>query len=835
MTKLAQILKEYGVAVAVLAGSLGVFYFGFLNGRCFLWEDLLYMTHPAFSYLATSLDSGRFPLWLSGVRCGIPFFSEPWIYYPPVLALSLWVQNGHLSSLITQWYLVSQLFLGGLFAFLFLRSCRLSLYACITGMVVFVFSAFLSLRIIHSIMGHTFLWLPLELFFVRRIVERRRMGPDIIYLILSIWMSLLAGFPQSVVYNAYFLGAYWLFLVWHRDQACEHETRWWWIGAGFRECAKMVMVFLGVGLLGAFVLLSGLQSWGMSHRQQFGFAQIADLSLPWYYLIHGLAPNFFGVINGDGSGVPFWGFNKDTLEYATWHGGAWMYWEFGFYAGQLALMAIFVLAFNVRRLWSERREMVFFLAVLPVVLWLMLGRYGGLFNIFYHIAPGFSMFRTPARIGCLFDFSAAVLTAVLVDALWKGQPILKLKRPLLALGGIYVVLFFGVLIYGGSIFPELNDPRFLHHALIQVGISAMFFAVMAVLLVWIKRLVERHSAPTPYPSPEGIKTRSCKPNSSPPRRGKGWVSRIAPIGSEGGAGWMARVLVWALIAITFLDLYLAFHKFHQGRTKPEEYYADRNGLMPQMTKLREQQGSFRFAQLRDGKVSEELVFPRNIGYLYPSYEALEGYILFNLKEFTRLNSMTNEQVRLGIQNVGLIANLDSRTRQVGLMRYTNSLPRAKFYHDIRVYDDEKALYADLDSGRLDYHRTLGVLREECVKYGVANSAPPVNAQAQAHFTPVNSDEYQISYQTTAPGIIFISESFYPGWQADGGRYPVIHALGAFKGIVISEAGSGVITVKFSPRILWTGLLVSGTTLCLLLVTLAAIMRRESRKREARGG
>ncbi len=129
------------------------------------------------------------------------------------------------------------------------------------------------------------------------------------------------------------------------------------------------------------------------------------------------------------------------------------------------------------------------------------------------------------------------------------------------------------------------------------------------------------------------------------------------------------------------------------------------------------------------------------------------------------------------------------------------------------------------AGRLDYHRTVGVLSEECMKYGISTAAPPAGADAKIHFTPINSDKYQISYQTTAPGVIFISESFYPGWEANAGQYPVIHAFGAFKGIVIPKAGSGVITVKFSPKVLWIGLAISGVTLSILFTILGVLVYR----------
>ena len=770
--------------MAVVAGLLGLFYLPLLCGQSHMWEDLLYGAFSAFNYLGRNLAVGHFPLWLSGVRCGIPFFSDPWVYYPPYMALALCVRDGTLSSLAIQWSLVLNLLLGGYFTYAFLRASRLGFPGALAGTVVLTFSAFLSLHFIHGGMGHAFLWLPVELYLVRRLVERRGNLKDFIWLALSIWMSFLAGFPQSVLYNAYFTAAYWLFLElkWVSGQRGGSVSGW--IRGGLRVVGQLVGVYLVVALLGALVVIPTVQSWSMSHRQEFGFAQIADLSLPWYYLLHGLVPNFFGMTNGDGSGVPFWGFNKDTLDYANWHGGAWMYWEFGFYAGQLALIAVGVMLFNIRRLSKDRPESLFFLGAVLPILWLMLGRYGGLFNLLYHVAPGFSMFRTPARFSGLLDFCLAVLAGVLVNELVDGRRSLRVKGPLLAIGALYGLVLGGLFLFGSKVFPELRNERFYGHAVMAVVQSLLLFLSMA-----------------------------------------GLVGLMA----SGRFGRQARIGAMLLAALAFLDLYLAFHRFHQGSVKPEDYFADRNGLIAQMTQLREQEGPFRFAQLRDGKISEEVVFPRNIGYLYPGYEAIEGYILFNMKGYQLFNSITNERIRLAVQNVGVVANADRTTGRVSLMKYTNSLPRVKFYHHVRAYDEAKAICADLDAGRLDYHSEIGVLRQDCLTYGVATGAVPATASATAHITPVSPEEYRISYQTTAPGIIFVSESFYPGWYADGGRYPIISTFGAFKGIVVPEAGSGVIVVKFSPPVLWIGLAITLSTLGVLVALLGWSTFRTRRK------
>ncbi len=761
------------VAALVLALAMAVYYWQFIIGKTFLWEDLLFYSYPSASYFSDALHSGRFPLWISGMRDGLPFYTNLNLtaFYPPLWLLAMIAPGGHVSVVAYQIYLVLQLVGGGLFAYWYLRDLRLHFGAAIVGMIVFVFSAFMSLHIVHANVITAFLWLPLQFLFVNRIVGRPFKAGYYLGLIGATLMSFLAGFPQVVMYNSYLVGGYWLFLHFQRQNGGSQLSVTLKVRGVLFEGAKVSVVFLFVILAGAAQFFPVAENWMLSARQKYTYLEIANDSLPWYYLIHGLVPNFFGVSSGTPGGVPFWGVDKESYGYSIWHSGAWEYWEFVFYAGQIALIAVAVVAFNFRRLWSSHREkMFFFLALLPVLI-LMTGRYGFLFPLFYHWVPGFAMFRVPARMGCLFDFCLAVNVAFIVNAVLEKNEALNLRRPIIFLGILYGLFIFWILVFGSSIFPELKNPALWGYSVRQSCQSVLLFGLLAAVLWFLARAKSM-------------------------RWGILWVGLLA--------------------VLTFGDLYLAFQHFHGGRENPDEYYADRNGLIGQMTKMKEQNGPFRLAQLRDGKLSEEVIFPRNTGYIYPAYEAREGYILFDLKDWSAFNSITNERVLLDIQNMGVIANLDSRTRQVGLMRYTNSLPRVKFYHDIRAYADAKGLYADLEAGRLDYQRTLGVLSEECVKYGVSTAAPPARAEAKIHFTPINSDQYQISYQTTAPGVIFISESFYPGWEANAGQFPVIHAFGAFKGIVIPKAGSGVITVKFSPRVLWIGLAISLTTLTVLL-------------------
>lgn len=149
-------MKNKSLFRSLLAGGalfffLAVFYFSFLSGQSYVWDDALYLGYPGASYLSTSLASGHIPLWASGVRDGVPFVSDLAMaaMYPPLWGLTLFVSGGVLPYITYQWYLVLQLLMGGAFTVAFLRLIGLRYRAALSGAIVFMFSAHMSLHLVH--------------------------------------------------------------------------------------------------------------------------------------------------------------------------------------------------------------------------------------------------------------------------------------------------------------------------------------------------------------------------------------------------------------------------------------------------------------------------------------------------------------------------------------------------------------------------------------------------------------------------------------------------------------------------------------------------------------
>src|SRR5882724_8619833 len=109
-------------AILVLGLVLLFFYWGFLLGRVFIWDDTLMEFYPGVNYFAKSIKSGRFPLWFPGVRDGMPFYSDPQmaVFYPLQWLLVPFVRDGRLPFLVYQRYIVLHYLIGGLLMYAFL-------------------------------------------------------------------------------------------------------------------------------------------------------------------------------------------------------------------------------------------------------------------------------------------------------------------------------------------------------------------------------------------------------------------------------------------------------------------------------------------------------------------------------------------------------------------------------------------------------------------------------------------------------------------------------------------------------------------------------------------
>ena len=144
----------------------------------------------------------------------------------------------------------------------------------------------------------------------------------------------------------------------------------------------------------------------------------------------------------------------------------------------------------------------------------------------------------------------------------------------------------------------------------------------------------------------------------------------------------------------------------------------------------------------------------------------------------------------------------------------NVLPRAYIVHHVEVAPRDWAQM--LQSPQFNVHRTALLDAPLSADQSAALSPSPIRSCAQASITRYEAQRVDIEAQTAAPGLLVLSDVYYPGWQVsvDGRAAQTLQVNHALRGVYLS-AGAHTVSFTFRPTIFYVGLAV--TVLTTLLV------------------
>jgi hypothetical protein len=165
-------------------------------------------------------------------------------------------------------------------------------------------------------------------------------------------------------------------------------------------------------------------------------------------------------------------------------------------------------------------------------------------------------------------------------------------------------------------------------------------------------------------------------------------------------------------------------------------------------------------------------------------------------------------------------------REVIISQYDDALPRASvFYAADLVKSNAEALKRLVDPG-LDVWQRLVLVSPASQDQGTVAALQQLAANTGIRAQPASIASYDsqkvvIHATLEGPGIVMLTDSNYPGWNAylDGHRVPILAANYLFRGVVAS-AGSHNIEFRYEPNSYFYGGLIS---LCALLLVLAWAM------------
>ncbi len=416
-------------------------------GRAYFDNDLLAQFGPWRAFLRDRLFRGHFPLWNPYSLGGEPFFAnlQNMMLYPfNYLTLPFPVAYG-----LSVFFFI-HLFWAALGAHLWLRVLGLSENTCRTGALLFAFSGFFWLEIIHPPVLAAYSWLPWLFLFLEKLAREKK-TTDAFFGGLSFALLFLCGSFQ-VTLGAFYGGlVYFLFRSMGRDKNSKSKTR-----ASFWK----ILFFLFWGALPLLGQLIPTMEFSALTDRRVSPPSVDQLnpglSLNPSTLGQFLLPRFTlpgektmaEAIQGreipEKSGSPF----LANLGYL----GIW----------------IPFLAFMAFR--GEKRGLtVFFLLFSGLSLAVCLGKNLPVHAFLFDNIPGFSMVLVPFRFLYLFILGLVVLSALGFEE-WSSQNVKKGTNPW--------ALFLGPVFYAGP----LLIISFLHPGRNWREITALVLGLAGIFL-----------------------------------------------------------------------------------------------------------------------------------------------------------------------------------------------------------------------------------------------------------------------------------------------------------------------------------------------------------------
>ncbi len=342
-----------------------------LPGETLYWAGDFVELAPQRAFFYQHLRQGILVLWDAFIGTGMPYLAEDFgVFYP--LDLLTGILTPHFfNPYLLSWIHALHFWLGGVFAYLYIRQLGLSRVASLVGSLCFISGGFLVGRASIRNIVETVTWFPLVLYFLdKALLQRRALWAALAGLFLS--FSFLAGHPNIFYFLLLYLAAYFLFTLFLRL----------WVRA-WKDLAREAGYF---GVLGIFCLgFSAIQLWPLLSTSLATYH--GTRSYEWNTLFP------FHILNLVHFLIP--GYTIWTAEAVDE--------EFGYVGLIPLLLALWALI-------QSKDKRITFLGLLAFFSFIAaLGNATPLYKLLYDYLPGLNQFRIPAKFIILTTFPLAVL------------------------------------------------------------------------------------------------------------------------------------------------------------------------------------------------------------------------------------------------------------------------------------------------------------------------------------------------------------------------------------------------------------------------------------------
>jgi hypothetical protein len=787
----------------VLAGFLLfllIFFLGVLaqsGERCLgcAGSDAQLLFYGARAYGFGEVRAGRFPLWNPYEFLGTPFVAtlQSAMFYPinwlcAVMPLCLAMNLG----------IILNLFLSGLFTYLWARRFGLRWIGAIVAAATYVFGA---PQILHIFAGHwDFLammpWIPCILLCVEMLVCGGFQPFAIVLGAAAVAMEWFGGNPQYAFYGGIAAVLYLGARLWQRREL------------GLRGVARVVGGFALVYVLGSALagvqLMPALELFSISARRgQLTYGWVRQYAFVPEGLLAFLVPDIYGT--------------DVTVRY--W--GRWNLWEASPYVGVVA----FGLAFIALLRGGRGRAFPPGCIALICLLLAMAGD-----AVFFGLIPGFDLFRAQARWLCPVSLFIGLLAGLGADGIAASveneESTTRADRR-----GMWILACLSVLLIlaGGALCSETGFGR-----------AAWVGFMDAMLKIAPRERVYLHG----WTPPAEFKLLAMRVAGSSMLRAGLFLGALAGLVRlrrwlRVKPGWVAGALLLlvAIDAWTFGRRYLVtFDPRREGLSQ---------GAVDFLAKRREPfrfwtGGCFTFPPcegMTHGFACIEGVQPNAPARFRDVFWSLQSKELYEQMKGGQLTTYCIYTIQMPLWMLNLryivayascpklpIKSLSTvyQDRQIRIDEMPDPWPRAWLVHHYAVRRDSKEVLALLS--RFNY-RKMALFEENP---GCAVEEPPA-AEAAPEIVRYEPARVDIEVQAAAPALLVLSDLFYPGWEAtlDGRPAEILEANYVMRAVAIPK-GAHEVRFLYRPASFRVG--VAASAAGCLAVALLILSRLWTRRR-----
>lgn len=675
-----------------------------------------------------------------------------------------------LLPLIDAWsvIIILQPFLSGIFMYLFLRELAIGRKESVFGALAFSFSGFMIVRWQESFMsGYSALFLPLILYAIEKIIKKIRLLPCFI-LVFGLTSSILSGWFQMSLYVWSFA---FLWAIYRSNQEYKKIAS--------KQLIYTATLFFISFLIAGIHLIPNMESYVFSARgstdAKFLFT---DYLVPITHIITFIAPDFFG------------------------NPGYYNYFGKGFYYEKVLFISLPALIFGLYELYNIREKenkKKFFKWAFLITLSLGISLPTSWFFL-YSLKLPFLSTILPSRIFFISTFCLSVLSAYGLQEYIKNA---NRNRLLKVLGSIAIVILIAVVVVAYERIFNYHPKNYLA----IVSLKNIILPIVLFIICGVTTLI-------------GLQKNTNK-----------------------------LYVFYVLIIISIVSTAYFTNKYL--------YFSERKFLFPQvpvLTQLTKIAGIDRIWTSGKGYIDKNFLSYYNLA-------SPEGYDSFYISRYGELlhsaihngkyspeiqradatlspigknEGMFKDERRnklmsiLGVKYFVMKKN-DSDTNfnekmysseqilkkweddEFVIYEYKNAYPRVFIVGDYKIAVNNQKILDLIYSKDIDLKKTV-ILEENP---NLQTKKPHGNGNAK--IIKYSPNKVEIKTETDNEGILFLSDNYFPGWQAvvDGKNTKIYRANYSFRSIVV-PSGTHTVVFEYKPLSLYAGVGVS--ILGILLLT-----------------